>query len=68
MEIKITGSAQNYRVGRVSGNTPIFLGLSGRNKVVYRYRILYKYRDQSSEDERNRPWLQEINRGVRFLL
>ena len=22
--IKITGSAQNYRVGRVSGNTPIF--------------------------------------------
>ena len=28
MAIKITGSAQNYRVGRVSGNTPIFLGLS----------------------------------------
>ena len=27
MAIKITGSAQNYRVGRVSGNTPIFLGL-----------------------------------------
>ena len=26
--IKITASAQNYRVGRVSGNTPIFLGLS----------------------------------------
>ena len=25
--IKITGSAQNYRVGRVSGNTPIFLDL-----------------------------------------
>ena len=24
MAIKITGSAQNYRVGRVSGNTPIF--------------------------------------------
>ena len=27
MAIKITGSAQIYRVGRVSGNTPIFLGL-----------------------------------------
>ena len=27
MEIKITGSAQNYRVGRVSGDTPILLGL-----------------------------------------
>ena len=27
MAIKITGWAQNYRVGRVSGNTPIFLGL-----------------------------------------
>ena len=28
MAIKITGSAQNYRVGRVSGNTTIFfLGL-----------------------------------------
>ena len=27
MAIKNTGSAQNYRVGRVSGNTPIFLGL-----------------------------------------
>ena len=27
MAIKITGSAQNFRVGRVSGNTPIFLGL-----------------------------------------
>ena len=24
MAIKITGSVQNYRVGRVSGNTPIF--------------------------------------------
>ena len=24
MAIKITGSKQNYRVGRVSGNTPIF--------------------------------------------
>ena len=24
MAIKITGSAQNFRVGRVSGNTPIF--------------------------------------------
>ena len=24
MAIKITESAQNYRVGRVSGNTPIF--------------------------------------------
>ena len=24
MAIKITGSAQNYRVGRVSGDTPIF--------------------------------------------
>ena len=24
MAIKITGSSQNYRVGRVSGNTPIF--------------------------------------------
>ena len=28
MAIKITGSAQNYRVGRVSGDTPIFLGLN----------------------------------------
>ena len=29
MAIKITGSAQNYRGGPVSGNTPIFfLGLS----------------------------------------
>ena len=28
MAIKITGSTQNYRVGRVSGNTPIFLGLN----------------------------------------
>ena len=27
MAIKITGSAQNYRVGRVSGNTPTFLGI-----------------------------------------
>ena len=27
MAIKITGSAQNYRVGRVRGNTPIFSGL-----------------------------------------
>ena len=27
MAINITGSAQNYRVGWVSGNTPIFLGL-----------------------------------------
>ena len=27
MAIKITGSVQNYRVGRVSGNTPICLGL-----------------------------------------
>ena len=27
MAIKITGSAQNYRVGWVSGNTPIFRGL-----------------------------------------
>ena len=26
ISIKNTGSAQNYRVGRVSGNTPIFLG------------------------------------------
>ena len=25
MAIKITGSAQHYRVGRVSGNTPIFV-------------------------------------------
>ena len=25
MAIKITGSAQNYRVGRVSGNTHIFM-------------------------------------------
>ena len=29
MTRKITGSAQNYRVGRVRGNTPIFLGLMG---------------------------------------
>ena len=28
MAIKITGSAQNYRVGQISGNTPIFLGLN----------------------------------------
>ena len=28
--IKSTGSAQNYRVGRVSGNTPIF-----RPKLLY---------------------------------
>ena len=28
MAIKFTGSVQNYRVGRVSGNTPIFLGLT----------------------------------------
>ena len=27
MAIQITGSAQNYRVGRVSGNTTTFLGL-----------------------------------------
>ena len=33
MAIKITGSAQNYRVGRVSGNTPIFLGLTEQRKV-----------------------------------
>ena len=35
MAIKITGSAQNYRVGRVSGNTPIliFLGLSTHEYV-----------------------------------
>ena len=31
--IKITGSAQNYRVGRVSGNTPIFLGLKSRENI-----------------------------------
>ena len=35
MAIKITGSAQNYRVGRVSGNTPIFfLGLSNLNTRI----------------------------------
>ena len=35
MAIKITGSAQNYRVGRVSGNTPIFiLGLGKREQIV----------------------------------
>ena len=35
MAIKITGSAQNYRVGRVSGNTPIFfLGLMLNDQVV----------------------------------
>ena len=28
MAIKITGSAQNYRVGRVSGNTPSVKALS----------------------------------------
>ena len=28
MAIRMTGSAQNYRVGRVSGNTYFFLGLS----------------------------------------
>ena len=26
MAIKVTGSAKNYRVGRVSRNTPIFMG------------------------------------------
>ena len=31
MAIKITGSAQNYRVVRVSGNTPIFLGLTSKS-------------------------------------
>ena len=34
MAIKITGSAQNYRVGRVSGNTPIFLGLIYKKIMV----------------------------------
>ena len=33
MAIKITGSAQNYRDGRVSGNTPIiFLGITCMNE------------------------------------
>ena len=31
--IKITGSAQNYRVSRVSGNTPIFRP-NGKNVVT----------------------------------
>ena len=34
MAIKNTGSAQNYRVGRVSGNTPIFLGLIKEKREV----------------------------------
>ena len=40
MAIKITGSAQNYRVGRVSGNTPIFLGLKyGTNVKTFFYHL-----------------------------
>ena len=31
MAIKITGSAQNYRVGRVSGNTPFW---GGPNRIM----------------------------------
>ena len=48
MAIKITGSAQNYRVGRVSGNTPIFFSL----KLKYYFfinghffaRLIYAFR------------------------
>ena len=48
MAIKITGSAQNYRVGRVSGNTPIFLGLI-RQKLklmnhIYRYICFFSFK------------------------
>ena len=42
--IKITGSAQNYRVGRVSGNTPIFLGPTDMNTSIIR---LIKFRRTS---------------------
>ena len=35
MAIKITGSAQNHRVGRVSGNTPICLGLRESMSSAY---------------------------------
>ena len=35
MAIKITGSAKNYRVGGVSGNTPIFLGLTCMHKALH---------------------------------
>ena len=34
LAIKITGSAQNYRVGRVSGNTPIFFFRPGYEKAI----------------------------------
>ena len=48
MAIKITGSAQNYRVRRVSGNTPIifFLGLI---KVVI-IMILYALANRADPD------------------
>ena len=34
MAMKITGSAQNYRVGRLSGNTPIFRPHTGMNAYI----------------------------------
>ena len=36
MAIKITGSAQNYRVGRVSGNTPNFFRPNQLHKLKVR--------------------------------
>ena len=39
MAIKITGSAQNYRVGRVSGNTLIFLGLGVSFFIVFTFYV-----------------------------
>ena len=34
MAIINTGSTKNYRVGRVSGNTPIFLGLIPHKALI----------------------------------
>ena len=42
MAIKITGSAQNYRVGRVSGNTPIFFtGLLVQEENIFKVFLPY---------------------------
>ena len=42
MAIKITGSAQNYRVGRVSGNTPIFFtGLLVQEEKMFKVFLPY---------------------------
>ena len=46
LAIKITGSAQNYRVGRVSGNTPMFyLGLNKRYQCNINFSI-FRLHDQ----------------------